>query len=216
VPIEILAPSSNLFGWPDTNPKGYEMNDMPTTHEMVENIKAVYRQAYPHQHIAGMEWYEVANSLCQGWSKKYNVTFEQAAGVLAGISPRLAWNLNVAYCERILATGTAPIMHGTLAKVRRILAGEHPADVLGGRKVMSFYANIVSPQFDTHVTVDRHAFDIAVGKVGDDKSRKVLDRKGMYEYVADAYRAAAGDLGVAPCQVQAVTWVVWRDSKGGK
>lgn len=180
---------------------------------MVQNIKSVYRTASEQQRVAGMEWYEVANTLCEGWSHKYGVSFEQAAGVLAVISPRLSWTLNVAYCERILSEGTAPIMHGTLAKVRRIMAGESPEVVLGGNKVRAFYANICSPLWSTDVTVDRHAFDIAMGTVGDDTSRKVLERKGMYEYVAEAYRQAADDLGIAPAQVQAVTWVVWRSAK---
>jgi hypothetical protein len=32
--------------------------------------------------------------------------------------------------------------------------------------------------------------------------------------VAAAYREAAAELGIAPCQCQAVVWCVWRARKG--
>jgi hypothetical protein len=99
-----------------------------------------------------------------------------------------------------------------LRKADAIAAGADPLDVLGGRKVRSFYRNIVG--HTGHVTVDRHAVAIVAGRPLTDREGKVLERIGPYTYVAGAYRAAARRLGVAPTELQAVTWLVWRRLKG--
>jgi hypothetical protein len=44
-----------------------------------------------------------------------------------------------------------------------LCGGEEPEKVLGGNKVTSFYHNISDPSSPLHVTVDRHAHDIAIG-----------------------------------------------------
>jgi hypothetical protein len=38
-----------------------------------------------------------------------------------------------------------------------------------------------------------------------------LTRGGLYERFADCYRAAAERLGILAGEVQAVTWVTWRE-----
>jgi hypothetical protein len=86
--------------------------------------------------------------------------------------------------------------------------------VLGGRKVRSFFSNILEPDRSGAVTVDRHAVSVVFGFSLSDAQVKILERSGTYLLVASAYRAAARRLGVSPCQCQAVTWTVWRRLKG--
>lgn len=180
---------------------------------MATNIVDTYRTATAEQVAEGAEWYPVAHALCVGWAEEYDITLDQACGVLAAISPRLNWNLNVAYAERIFREGYAPILGGNLAKALAILATDaDPLTILSGNKVRSFYSNILDLSSPA-VTIDRHAIDVALGFVGDDKSRKVLDRKGGYDAVADAYRAAAEIVHEIPAVVQAITWVVQRERK---
>ncbi|HTE66948.1 MAG TPA: hypothetical protein VK736_11925 [Candidatus Binatia bacterium] len=102
-----------------------------------------------------------------------------------------------------------------VVKARRCDAGEHWADVLGGPKVRAFAALIDDPDDLTAVVIDRHAFDVAVGRVTSDHERDLLlKRRGVYERFARVYRAAARVLGIPPSVVQATTWTYWRRVKG--
>ena len=83
--------------------------------------------------------------------------------------------------------------------------------MLGGRKVRSFYRNILG--IDSAVTVDRHAVAIVYGRPLSDREIKLLERAGAYTVIASAYRAAARRLGIAPSTLQAVTWLAWRRLK---
>lgn len=178
-----------------------------------QNILDVYATATADERRDGAHWYSAAHTFCLGLSKRYDVPVETAAAVVAVLSPRLTWALNLRYADQYLRTGDAPTFFSTKAKLARIVAGEPLDDVLdGGPKVRSFYANILSPATSIAVTIDRHAYDIVAGTT-DDKGRKGLEAKGVYESCAEAYRTAAETLGVAPHVVQAVTWLAWKRAK---
>lgn len=113
-----------------------------------------------------------------------------------------------AYVEGF-ASGT---LRSNCGKADAILSGSPTFDVLSGPKVRAFAACIIDPTNGTDVVIDRHAFDIAAGRTTDDNTRNILGRKGMYEYVADLYVRAARKVGISPAQLQAVTWVVWREN----
>ena len=175
------------------------------------NIIRVYLAATA-QHVAeGLTWYRDAHKLACELDPDNP---SRAAGVIAALSPRESWTRNV-YLATLLYERGGDLQDGTLSsnldKARRIYAGEDPLDVLGGAKVRAFFTLINNPDDAETVCVDRHAFDVAVGRKTDDKARQVLGRKGMYERFARAYRRAAEVLGVTPAQVQAVTWVAWRE-----
>jgi hypothetical protein len=95
----------------------------------------------------------------------------------------------------------------------RILAGENTIDVLKGDKTRNFAQVIANPTDQCAVVVDRHAFDVAINEVTNDKIRGQLKNKGEYDKFANAYREAARIVGASPSQVQAVTWVVWREKE---
>ena len=89
-----------------------------------------------------------------------------------------------------------------------------------GSKVRAFYRAILDPADPDPVVIDRHAFDVAVGRVTSDRVRRVLvDRSWVYDAVADAYRAAAAELSArtgelwTPSELQAATWETWRARK---
>jgi hypothetical protein len=133
----------------------------------------------------------------------------------------MPWGQNVNIAARAYADGYASgALFRNCAKADAIMAGAEPLEVLGGNKVCNFYKAIADPSDVTAVVIDRHAFDIAVGRITNDKSRAALDRKGVYDAFARAYERAARaiteetGLDVSPSQVQAVTWSVWRRLKG--
>jgi len=184
---------------------------------MVRRLARILAEAADEQWSKGTFWYASAHSFACQLADEHDVTVECAAGVIAALSPRLPWDQNVAAARQLFATGDAPVLGSSKAKALRIRAGESPVDVLGGDKVIAFYRCVLFPANDTYVCVDRHAVDAALGAKGTDASRKrILERKGGYEIVADAYRRAAERFGVAPAQAQAIVWVCWREQHAGK
>lgn len=88
-------------------------------------------------------------------------------------------------------------------------------------KVRNFYNNILDPNNPAgHVTIDTHAVAAGLARILSGKSPEVLHNfgaaggpsstingvNGTYALYADAYRAAAKELGVQPRQLQSVVW----------
>ena len=189
---------------------------LPSLSEMTDNILAIYDSANATQRFTGATWYYDASGIAYDLDRN----IERSAGVIAALSPQLSWlsNVGAAYS---LYTDRVPdnVLPESVDKALRIMSGESPDSVLGGRKVRSFYRNILLPDAHGPVTVDRHALAIALG-VDPDTARfhgpnpKVLERIGAYTYVASAYRGAARERGMRPHEMQAVTWVAWRALTG--
>lgn len=174
-------------------------------------ITALYRQATPEQLADGLDWYQDAHSLALALDP---ANVERAAGVIAALSPRVHWNINVKLAVRAYADGQASkCMPMSANKANAILGGADVAKTLKGPKTVAF-AQVIADPTDPHaVVIDRHAMSVAIGRCATDDDYTVLGLKGVYEQFADAYRRAARIIGVSPSQVQAVTWVVWRETK---
>ena len=183
----------------------------------VSNIMGTYFEATDEDVAAGLGWYAMAHQVA---TRIADGDTERGAGVIAALSPQKAWNENVAIAERAFAEGHASKqVSDACNKADHILWGSHsPLDILGGNKVRNFYRAIMGDE--DAVVIDRHAFDVALGRIGDDASRRILSRVGVYDTFAQAYRIAAQRLSdafgetILPSQVQAVTWLAWRRSKG--
>ena len=59
------------------------------------------------------------------------------------------------------------------------------------------------------VTIDRHILSLLVGHKLAKAELGVLANAGVYEFCADAFRRAAPRMGLLPCELQAVCWLVW-------
>lgn len=172
-------------------------------------ILALYRSATPSQVSRGMNWYDEAHALALELDPQ-NV--DRGAGVLAAYSPMTKWEENVS-----LAHGAYQGVfrgHPMTKQVKRILSGEPVPYVLKGLKTFNFALLIAHPSDPEAVVIDRHAFNLSVGAiVSDDVRTTVLKRKGKYEEFANAYRRAAKRAKITPSQMQAITWLVWRETK---
>lgn len=180
------------------------------------NIIAVFRKATMEEVAAEVDWYVRAFN----FAALINPSDPNAAaGVIAAVSPMTPWGRNQEIARKAFAEGvTSGTLYRNAEKADRIMAGESPLDVLSGKKVVNFYRSIIG-EVDA-CCIDRHAFDIALGEVTDDKRRSALSRKGVYESFVAAYVEAAevlsAELGreILASAVQSVTWVVWRRLKG--
>jgi len=176
----------------------------------VDNVLSVYRSASPSQIEEGMSWYVDAHNFC----KTLDSNVERAAGIVAALSPNNNWENNKVMAERLYSQGHGERcgLGANVSKAMRIFEGESPLDVLGGNKVRAFFRSIAYPaDASVQPVIDRHAFDIAVGKRTDNRTRGILDRKGVYESFAEVYIEAAQTADIGSAQMQAVTWVAWRE-----
>jgi len=182
----------------------------PTTREAyVQNIMATAMRATADQYARGVNWYPTARDLALFIA---NGDLRMGSAVIAALSANNGWTMN----QRLAADACAGNVHGhtddTLDKVRRILAGVDPVDVLPmTKKTGNFFRNILDPTDPVSVTIDRHAHDLAVGvKYG--SQNRLLSAPGRYNMLADCYREAARRLGMLPSVLQAITWLVWIES----
>lgn len=194
----------------------------------VANILAVYNMATADDMREGLAWYNTAHMWCVVSAGSHRPhLIRRNAGIVAALSPMNAWGNNKRKAAQLISKrGRVVVAKGkpngiglgaNVAKAIAIYNGADPLDVLGGDKVRAFYQTILDPQSqDVDPVIDRHAFDIAVGERTDDKRRGILSRKGVYQDFANAYREAAKVAGIGSAQMQAVTWIAWRNIHGVK
>jgi hypothetical protein len=194
--------------------------ELPSQDALVANILAVFDSATEGQIVKGLSWYDVASETAERFSRVYGVTFEIAAGVIAALSPNNSWAANVRIAERFIAEGglTEGYFRQGLAKAARILAGEDIPAALGGPKTTNFFRSIVSNGREG-MTIDRHAWSLAVDTRFTKESGEVMPSLAgkRYALAVAAYESAADARcdtfpgGLTAAQMQAITWVVWRD-----
>lgn len=176
------------------------------------NIMRCYRRATIAERVESAEWYAQARDLALELSPG---DVWRGAGVLSALSPLKKWPLNVTIARRSFETGIA---QGNIGqhneKAQRILDGEFALDVLNGDKTRSFAEAIATGGKGNIATIDRHAHDIAMGRVFTDKERKIGKR--VYRDMAAAFAECAEYTGESVNGIQAITWVVWRKEKGIK
>lgn len=195
------------------------MSDKPS----VSNVLAVYNAATATDIREGLTWYldahNYARILAGGNSGQFGfeTKVSRAAGIIAALSPLNHWENNKRKAAQLYSQngdGTGVGLKANVSKAVAIYNGGDPLDILGGDKVRAFYLTILDPTGDHAPVIDRHAFDIAVGERTDERRRGILGRKGVYDSFADVYREAAIISGIGAAQMQAVTWVAWRNIHG--
>lgn len=88
------------------------------------------------------------------------------------------------------------------------LSGVSFLDTVVGKKIRSFYLNILDPLDPEPVTIDGHAINIWRGERLPLKT--VAHGTTRYEIVATDFRAVAQEAGLLPNQLQAITWFTWK------
>lgn len=177
------------------------------TNTLTDNILVAWHSADSDARSFGIEWFGKANSLATELGKGDT---SKGAGVLAALSPMCSWPENVKKARQVFDNGSTYGLTDSVSKAIRIANGEDALSVLGGRKVRTFYGNIMLTNLD-NVTVDRHAFDAAYNTPG--LSDRVGISKGRFDAVENAYRDCARVIGISPAQLQAVVWVYWRENR---
>lgn len=175
---------------------------------MRHRILAAYDAAAEQHRREGEDWYESARMTARAIAETHGLSERHVAGIVAALSPRVAWSSNIAGARRIAEAiarrRPEPVVAGTLSNRRKawaIARGAEPEAVLSGPKVRAFFANLLGD--DDAVTVDVWAARAAEGI-----SREPTPAR--YALIADAYRDAARLRGVSPRVMQATVWVAVR------
>jgi hypothetical protein len=193
-----------------------------------QNIVRAYDGSTPSERFQGMRWYEDAHRVA--WALGGGDVVKGAA-VLSAYSPQTGWPVNLFNAARSLAGGRALGKGEAMAtddmkrNAERVMAGEHPEDVLTAPKTNAFGRLIAlgrdHPDDELgQVVVDRHAMSVAAGKrllkedvQGKGERRSPIGADPFYSHVADMYREAAYLISqregeeISPHQLQAVTWL---------
>ena len=178
----------------------------------VTNIIAEYLSATPAQIADGAAWYDDAHALALELSPG---DVWRGAGVIAAFSPVCPWSRNVMLARNLFDTGVATGHTSVMCGIaQRIHDGEFALDVLKGDKTRAFASAIADPAGSTIATIDRHAHDIAMGRKFTDAERKIGKR--VFRELSDAYVDAASMTPHSVAQIQAITWVSWRERHGIK
>ena len=178
----------------------------------VDRILARYDAATDAERADGANWYPIAHSLAEELADSKR-TLYHTAGVIAALSPQVQWPVNARSAAAMVRAARSrkgqPKVSGypaNRAKAWAMARGSAPHSVLGGDKVISFFANILGDH--DAVTIDVWAYRAATGKDGNQPDGK------RYAALADDYRTAAAARGVVPSTLQAVVWLqvkrTWR------
>jgi hypothetical protein len=191
----------------------------------VKNILKVYHRATPEDHADGLEWYDRAKRHAKAISTKYFIHTHTVIGVMAALSPNNRWERNVKDTERMCQawvngedlTDFKVSCYNTMkAKAWSILEDDLTDDDdiltrLNGQKIRSFYSNIRGLD---EVTIDGHAYNIALGIRQGLTTDKTNMGKKLYRDMQSAYVRAAKRVGVKPHELQAITWTTWKREHG--
>jgi hypothetical protein len=181
---------------------------------MVNNIRAFYAISTEVQRAGGVAWYANARREAEVISAATGVMLEKVVAVIAALSPQNKWDRNIIdaanYCHAYangLNQPKAATFRANQDKAWRILTSDDWRGILRGRKVTTFYANIIG--YGRGVTVDIWAIRAATNFAVMGKPSKRL-----YDDAEVAYQIVADSLGLQPCVLQAIVWETIR--QGGR
>lgn len=179
--------------------------------DTVQNIMAEYLRASDSEYNEGMEWYSKANTIA---NEIANGDVWKGAGVIAAYSPNMAWNQNMTIARKSFEAGYAMTnaLGNSVKAAQRIMDGEPAMEVLKGPKVRAFCAAIADPDNSVIATIDRHAYNIAMGTMEGNPKFPIK----VFRELSDAYVTCADLAGIGVPQIQAITWVSFRNRKGIK
>lgn len=175
-----------------------------------KNIDRIFRQATSQDIKEGLAWYKEANEFCKTVAIVYDIPVWKVALVVSALSPRNKWNRN----KQDTITAITKGIDGKYAtfntnrdKALNILNCNNikeGLDILGkGQKTNAFFYNIYNTSSNV-VTVDSWACRIAGYK-------KDTPTKKQYNVLSEAYKAVASKYNLLPSEVQAITWLCYRD-----
>lgn len=168
---------------------------------MRDRLLAIHENAAPAVIDAGRLWYPSAENVIADLSREFQLGRPRVAAIVAVLSPRQRWRKNIEGARHVLGgeAWRAPGFDTNRTKALALLAGAPLANIIGGDKVTSFWANLIGSR--TAVTVDVWAQRAALGYY-----HQWQPKDAAYCRLVRAYRVAAEMVGETPREFQAIVW----------
>lgn len=168
----------------------------------------IFSNASASQRSIGLNWYLDAHKI----AKKHGISHNKACGVISALSPNNKWNRNILDADKFIKEPSLETKACTYTvnrvKALKILSIENDSDIssiLGGTKTKSFYDNILNKNSEM-VTVDLWMY----------RAAELPMSNKNYKLISDSIRSISSVVKLKPYQVQAILWVVIRDSTSNK
>jgi hypothetical protein len=178
---------------------------------VIEALLTHWNAADADTRRAGRRWYDSAEAEARAIAVALPERFGPvtAAGILAALSPRAQWSVNVRWAWAVArgrerAYPPAVGLPDARAKAWRIAHGERPSQVLGGPKVRAFWRAIAG---------DRDAAVIDIWMLRAMGIDQPSVKPAQYERCAEALREAARRVRVPTRDFQATVWMQVRGVK---
>ena len=162
------------------------------------------------------DWYADAHKFATELSKDYDLPVSICAGIISALSPMKMWEQNKKCAISFLQNGNAKHMGAFQRKAEEIFTCSGDEEcikaILKGRKIISFFINIMHPHKADNVTIDRHALSVALRKWVREEDYSGIT-KGQYKFLEDCYKYTADIIGISPVLLQSTTWERFRKIK---
>ena len=190
------------------------------------NILKVYKQATPEQKKTGGGAYKDYNKQLKALAEFHSFDFKKVAAAFAALSPGISIDRNFEFiiklCDFIKAEKDPSRLKeiryvgypGGLVRAYDIILGFLDFETSlakNSKKTLSFYHNILNPEGEEHITIDRHMISVYLGRAATETERvKVFSNAAAYKRLAKIFFEVAERLKVKPLELQAVCWYAWR------
>lgn len=187
------------------------------TREIHGNTYNKYRrnllELYDRGNPDSVHWYREAHVFLKGLSKEYGVSLDIVCQVCSALSPAVSWEVNKRDTETILREGSKGVVSTYGANKKKSL------DILAGRvkmekkskKTYNFYMNLLYPNANRYVTIDRHAIKAMHGQ---DKAGGTSITVKQYRIASAVYNEVAEELDIKASELQARVWVNYKEKVG--
>lgn len=179
-----------------------------------KNIRDMYLSCTKSQVKQGIKWYKEANKTAYSISTRSNVSLDKVCQIIAVLSPSVSWEQNVLDAQALclaynnnedLEKVTVSTYGQNKTKAINILSLPNFLIPKTGLKTYSFYKNMLDPfGSGDYVTIDRHAFKAMIGT---NRAGDVNINAKSYIQAVYCYSKVALEMGLEPCELQAVVWL---------
>ena len=151
---------------------------------------------------------------------KGDLDMHKSCGIFAALSPQMSVPRNEELFLQYLKHGKAShygILNKKCDAIMMAESEEEVSEILNGNKISSFYLNLLHPCKETRVTIDRHAISCMTQSIN---NVKALDSNNMsmtdkqYSTFETIFKQVSEEIGMLAHELQAVTWVSYRQTRG--
>jgi hypothetical protein len=183
----------------------------------VKNIFDVYMESTDWERDRGLMYYDWQKDKILKWTRDIRLPIENKIAAFCVLSPNNSEKTtykDLSRCVKIVRGILPPntklaAYPANREKALRVLRGENPLHVVGGKKVTAFYFNTLDPNDESHITVDGHLFGIWKGTYHRMRDVPYLTPT-LYNRISDDLREVARIIGIPAPRLQSIVWITWK------